>query len=361
MVLLQSDDFQRLRSRSPVQGMVPQMLVHVLAQYLSDHGVPPCEVIGEAAALGRDGPWGRFPAERYCEFLLHSALRLRDPLLGLSLGQSIRPTHLGALGYVLQSCENLGAVLMRIQRYHRLLHDINPIEHEVTSRGLDIVWGVAHGRPGALFDESGVTAFVAFARRLTGEPLRPLNVDFVNPPPADTRPFVAYFGCPVHWSQPLTRLALPLPLLSLPVAGADPLLRQLLEEQVDRVLATLPQAGNLVEMTRRVVGNLACEGIPELEQVAAALQLAPRVFYRRLAEQGHNFRDLREATLQRLAETYLADGLSASEVAGRLGYTEPSAFSRAFKRWKGCTPQAWRQGNRPAPGESQTAPGQRDG
>jgi AraC-like DNA-binding protein len=123
-----------------------------------------------------------------------------------------------------------------------------------------------------------------------------------------------------------------------------------MEEQVDAAMAQLPQAGDLAEVTRRVIGNLAPHGMPELEQVAHELRLSPRVFYRRLAEQGLNFRDVREAALRQVAEAHLRDArLSLADVGALLGYSEQSAFSRAFKRWTGVSPLRWRQ-LRAAPG-----------
>lgn len=340
----------RLYARDRLQGMVPQSLLQVLATYLSAQGVPPREIIPKRFPLDTPQNFGRVSAEDYCLLLIKAAERLHDPLLGLHLGQAIHPSQLGALGYVLLACENLGAALMRIQRYHRLVHDINPIEHVVTDDGhLELRWGVAHGKPGALHDEVGITGIVQFGRDLCGQHLPLSAVDFVNPPPTDIRPYTRYFGCPVRFAQPITRLVIPLSTLAAPLKQADPTLRRLMEEQVDAAMAQLPQAGDLGEMTRRLVAHLAPHGLPELDQVAAELRLSPRVLYRRLAEQGLTFRELREAALQQLAELHLADArLTLAEVSALLGYTEQSAFTRAFKRWTGVSPLQWRHQRRPA-------------
>jgi AraC-like DNA-binding protein len=281
--------------------------------------------------------------------LLRAAERLQDPLLGLHLGQAIRPAHLGALGYLLQACENLGAVLIRIQRYHRLLNDINPIEYRIDGKRLELCWGIEHGKPGALFDEGGVTAFVELGRRLC-EQMAPMQaVDFVNPPPSNPQPFHAYFGCTVRWGQPLTRLVMPLSVLKAPLSRADPVLLRLMEAQADKALSDLPDMGDLADLTRRVVINLARDGVPDLEHVATALKLSPRVFYRRLAKAGLSFRDLRESALRQIAESHLLDSrLSVAEVGQLLGYAEPSAFSRAFRRWTGYSPLVWRKGHEQA-------------
>lgn len=117
-----------------------------------------------------------------------------------------------------------------------------------------------------------------------------------------------------------------------------------MDEQVQASLAALPSSGDLVEQTRRVLSYLAPQGVPELERVASELRLSPRVLYRRLAAQGHQFRDLREQTLQHTAKSHLQEGrLPMSDIALLLGYSEQSAFTRAFKRWTGQSPLQWRQ------------------
>jgi AraC-like DNA-binding protein len=334
----------RLYERDVVQGMVPLTFVRVLSQYLQSQGVAPHEVIPRKLKLDEAQHFGRLAAEDYCQLLIASAERLRDPLLGLHLGQIIQPAHLGALGYVLLACENLGAALMRIQRYHRLIHDINPIEPQLVGDALELRWGVTRGKPGALFDEAGITGIVQFGRDLCGQNMPLREVDFVNPAPADTCPYTAYFGCAVRFNQPTTRLVIPVSSLVAPLRRPDPTLLKLMEEQVDAAMAQLPEAGDLAEMSRRVIAHMAPHGMPELEQVAQALQLTPRIYYRRLAEQGLNFRELRETALQQVAEMHLRDErLTLAEVGALLGYAEQSAFSRAFKRWTGLPPLQWRQ------------------
>lgn len=328
--------------------MVPLPLLRVLALHLQAHGVPPAEVLGPAWTARLDqhpeDHFGRLPAEDYCQLLLGAAERLRDPLLGLHLGQRIRPAHLGALGYVLLACDNLGAALARIQRYHRLVNDINPIEPRVVGDQLELRWGAALGRTGALYDESGITGIVQIGRDLCGEHLPVSALDFINPPPRDARPYERYFGCKVRFGQPMTRLVLPLASLAAQLRQPDPTLLRLMERQVDAAMAQLPEAGDLAEMARRVIAHLAPQGLPELPQVAHELRLSPRVFYRRLAAQGLNFRDLRETALRQIAEMHLRDErLTLAEVGALLGYSEQSAFSRAFRRWAGVSPLVWRR------------------
>ncbi|WP_374590358.1 AraC family transcriptional regulator [Aquabacterium sp.] len=340
---MKPSELQRLQRRDVVHGRVPLTFVHLLAAYLHERGVALDRVLDSPYRQAAIGDLEQCPAEGFCQMLLRAAVQLDDPLLGLHLGQSARIAQFGALGYVMQSCENLGQALIRLEKYHRLIHDINPIEHRVEGPNVEVCWGIAHGRPGALFDEAGIAAIVKLSRDLCGQAPPLVRVDFVNPRPSQIRPYQTFFGCPLRFDQPVSRLILPLDSLGMPLAKPDPMLRKLMEDQVDSALSHLPEAGDLVEVTRRLVANLAKDGMPELDQVARAMRLGPRMLYRRLAEQGLSFRSLREAVLRQMAEQYLRDpNLSFADMAQLLGYSDQTAFTRAVRRWTGTTPTRWR-------------------
>src|SRR5262249_44944334 len=127
----------------------------------------------------------------------------------------------------------------------------------------------------------------------------------------------------------------------------DAALVQVLEAQAESLLAELPDSDDFEQAIRRSVTRLAREGEPSLERVADELHLAPRTLRRRLEARDQAFRELRDDTLRRLAESYLADPrLTLAEIAQLLGYSEQSAFSRSFSRWTGCSPGAFRRGLR---------------
>lgn len=339
----------RFHDRDQIQGLVPSAFVEVLALYLESQGIPrqhvvPADLLNDCAQ-----PLNPVSAERYCAMLMKAAERLDDPLLGLHLGQSIRAAHIGALGYVLRACNTLGDALIRLRRYHRLLQDINPMSYEVANGCIELRWGIAHGRPGALFDEAAMTSLVQFSRDLCRQPLQMELLDFVNPPPADTRPYTAFFGCPVRFGQRVTRMLIPLSVLATPLPDADPNLLRLLEQQMDAVMMTLPQEEDLLTSVRRAVVYLAPQGVPDLEHVAQLLHMSPRVLYRRLVRLGTNYRDQRELALSEAAQRHLQHGnLSFTQVGALLGYAEQSAFTRSFRRWTGMSPTQWCESHKKA-------------
>jgi AraC-like DNA-binding protein len=326
-----------------LRGVVPTTYVRLLYEYLAARGVDAVSLLGAPAPVpGAAGP-GRFPVVEWQRMIETAAAHLDDPLLGLHLGQTIAPRHFGVLGYVLLACDTLGAALARFQQYERLLYDVSPMRVQAQADRLVFEWGVERGRPGALVDECALAALVQFARDISGVRLAPLRVVFVNPPPPSGAPYETYFGCPVGYGAESTQVVIPTEWLGLPLREPDPGLLEVLGRQADALLEDLPPGNELEMVVRNRIVRLLREGEPGLERVAASLHMSARTLHRRLAEQGLQFRPLLEDTRRRLALDYLHDRrLHLSEIAELLGYAEQSAFSRAFRRWTGSSPSAYR-------------------
>lgn len=341
--LLGTSALMRLLHRDTVHGTLPRALLGVLAEHLQAQGVHAESFIDPDLCPVDHEPLGRLPAERFCRVLIKAALHLQNEHLGLQLGQSMQVHQLGPLGYLLQSSACLGDALLQVQHYHRVLHDLNPVEAVVGPDTFTLQWGVDHGRPGPLFDEAGVAGIVSLGRRLCRQPPRLLAVDFVNPRPADPTPHEAFFQCPVRWGQASTRLVVPLADLQLPLRQPDVRLHALMSHQLAPALASLHNPDELPARSRALIVHLARQGRPTLQAVAHALKCPPRRYERQLTALGLNFRSLRHQALCQEAQRLLADTAQpVARIGQRLGYSEPSAFTRAFVGWTGLSPQAWR-------------------
>jgi AraC-like DNA-binding protein len=129
----------------------------------------------------------------------------------------------------------------------------------------------------------------------------------------------------------------------LPFRRRDPVLRELLERQANEVMARLPPMSALALEVRRVLASRVAGGDTRIGAVARALTTSTRSLQRQLAAQGLSYQELVDQTRKEAAQRYLADtALPIAEVAYLLGYSEPAAFHRAFKRWSGATPHAFR-------------------
>ena len=322
------------------RGVVPASYVRLLFEYLEARGIDAVTLLGEAAPDPGGPAPGRYPVQRWRRLLETASAHLH-------LGRSVTPRHFGVMGYVLLACGTLGAALTRLHRYQRLVYDVSPMRIEAKGSAVTLEWGIENGQPGRLVDETAITALVQFARDVTGAGDTPIEaVHFVNEPPASLAPYRRYFGGDVLFRQDATRVRLPVALLARPLRQPDAALLGLLERQAESLLAELPEAGDLEQAVRRAVAASARESEVSLERVASALHTSPRTLHRRLEALDLGFRELRDDTRRRLAEQHLADpGMGIAEVALLLGYSEQSAFTRAFRRWTGDTPRAFRKAN----------------
>ena len=130
----------------------------------------------------------------------------------------------------------------------------------------------------------------------------------------------------------------------MPFETADPQLQAILEAQVLAMFQRLTKVKAVRDSVRRLLAGELCNGEPNLEQIAPRLHMSARTLHRRLEEEGTSFRQVlaevrREIGARHLSERRLAIG----EIAFLLGFSEPSAFHRAFKRWTGHAPLAYRQ------------------
>jgi len=304
--------------------------------------------LGLADALGAPPAASEgFVALRRWRALLEQAREL-DPgpqaSFPLRLARGIAPRHFGVVGFAALACRTLAEALQRLERHHRSVYDVNLAQLRPLPEGLAVEWGVERGRPGALVDETAIAAFVQLARELTGRPVRPLAVDFVNRRPADPRPYEDFFSAPLRFGQPCTRVVLAAADLALPLRGADAALLALLDAQAERLLQEAAAVSGAVAVWRQALVGLIRAGRCQLPDLAHSQHMSPRALQRRLAAQGISFQGLLSQTRRQLAEAYLRDAeVELAEVALLLGYSEQSAFTRAFRHWTGQAPLQWRK------------------
>lgn len=330
------------RNTNELHGEIPIAFVRMLSDYLKAHNRRLSDCLD--VDIARSDNHFRLPAQQWQSCLQQVSDELKDPFLGLNLGQSMTVQHLGVMGYVLLSCPNLGAALQRLERYQRLLYDLNPMQQHITGNHIRLQWGTEYGRPGALMDETAVTALVQIARDITGHDVPVSSVSFVNERPKTTAPYESFFGGKLQFESSRTEVVFPIALLSLPLRQPDANLLGMLETQAEQLLSELsPETSELAHAVRREILRQTPEGKGSIDDIAQALHFSPRTLHRKLLAEGLRYRALRESALTELANRHLQDkGLTIAEVALLLGYSEQSAFTRAYKGWTGLTPRQQR-------------------
>lgn len=268
-----------------------------------------------------------------------------DPCFGLTVARFPLQTTFHALGYAVLASTTLREALERIIRYRRVIGDVIQFRLEESGDLCRFVIDVSSG-PGLVPFEA-VDAVVAVtvrqARLLFGRrDFRPLGVSLQRPEPPRSEAFERAYGAPVRFEQKLNFIEYASSDLErrLPAGNAE-LARQN-DEVVVRYLARLQSPG-LASRVEQVLLDALPSGEPSKQAIARTLAMSPRNLQRALAAEGTSFKKLRDAARLGLARSYLEEGRwPVTEIAFMLGFADTSAFSRAFKRWTGKSPQAYR-------------------
>lgn len=315
--------------------------VRLLHDYLQSLGLNARRVLGEARPRESPALAAGFPMARWVTLLQLASQHLDDPLLGLHVGQTIKPWHFGTLGFLLQSLPTVGAALQKLQRYQRLVYDQTPMLQLTDPEHVDLVWGIDHGQPGHLVDDTSITTLLFYCRAIAAGPVAPQCVQFVNPAPRDSAAYRTAYGCPVEFAAPVTRVRFSLETLALPLRSTNTELSTLMEQQTEHLLAEWPAHDEpFVAQVRAATGALLHDGEPTLQRLAERLQSAPRTVQRRLQQAGTSFRTELGTVRHQMAEIHLQDQrLSVADIAQLLGYSEHSALTRSYKQWTGYAPR----------------------
>lgn len=313
----------------------------LLYEYLENQGLDAEQVLG---APRPDASQHFVPMAEWQTWLRRVDALEKRPALGLRIAEGISARHFGVVGYAALACGTLAEALQRMERYHASVYDANPARVTAVPEGIAIEWGVERGRPGALVDETAIASLVQLARDMTGRYWPVHSVSFVNPAPLSTQPYEDFFGGHVLFNSPVTRLVFDHAYLALPLRKSDPALLALLDRQAEQLLQQVAALPAAVDAWRKTLVPLIREGQTSLAALAKAHHTSPRSLQRRLSEQGTSFQALLDDTRRHLAEKHLMDAkLDLAEIALLLGYSEQSAFTRAFRSWTGLAPAQWRR------------------
>ncbi|MGO4391313.1 AraC family transcriptional regulator [Variovorax sp. M-6] len=271
-----------------------------------------------------------------------------NPYFGLTVGRFIHISNLHALGYALAASADLMEFCQRLERYFRLASQTCEIKVVESDHALSL-----HVR--LLVDvcaetEDAFFTFIVLAMRQLYRPdFNPLRVALSHPQPGEgAAPYEALFRAPVSFGQPGPMVALPKADVHNPLIGACAELAQLNDNLSNTYLARL-EKGDVVTRARQKIIEFLPNGSCTRDKVASALAMSPTTLQFKLAERETSFHDLLDATRKELSTGYVRQSaLSITEITFLLGFSDTSNFTRAFKRWQGVSPTAFREGAKPA-------------
>ena len=291
-------------------------------------------------------PDGFIPCAAFARLLEECARATNDECFGLHFGERYNPKSLGAVVYVTLNSPTFAAACDNAERYIHLHNqgveayrtvagDRVYLRHLLPDFGLKSV---------RQHNEYSMTVILNVFRIMAGSAWSPLEVQFVHEAPRDSSEHTRVFGCPVSFACETNALVLERGFTERQVPAADPRLIPILKRYLDQVLHAMPREDQFLCAARKAVAECMRDGECKLAVVAKKLALSPRSLQRRLEEYGIDFSTLVNETRRRFAIEYLKNpNNTLTEVAFLLGYSEVSAFNRAFKRWTGTTPMKHRR------------------
>jgi AraC-like DNA-binding protein len=281
---------------------------------------------------------------RFLQLLEHSAHELDCPHFGLLLSRQQGLNALGTVGLIMQQAGNVGSALRQLVEYH-CFHN----------QGGEVVLSVDQGKailsfrermPGKVpwHQQIDLAAGIALnvMRLLCARQWSPERLYLPHAAPANTLPYRELFRAPVTFDWEEGMMVFPESDLAIPVSNSNPRIQEILRQHVSGLEENYPDSyGNQIKC---LIRQAMFTGDCSLDRVAAYLSINKRTLQRRLRQEGHSFKELLEDVRFEQATRQLRESrTSLTELAHRLGYSELSAFSFAFKHRYGVSPREWRR------------------
>jgi AraC-like DNA-binding protein len=315
-------------------------------------GVDPDPVIREAGLDPRlfEDAANIIPHDALGRLLALCVARTNCAHFGLLVGQRATIQSLGMVGRLMQHSDTVGEAI------HALVAHLS-----IQNRGA--VPSLAVKGEVALFtfsvyqseiesvdqiSDGALAVTVNALRAICGSDWNPTEVLLPHAAPADPEPYRRHFRAPVRFNQEAATLVLASQDLTRRVAGADPLLRAMVLERIGAIKE--PTALAFADDIRRLLRTHLTHGRLTAEDLAGLLVMHRRTLSRRLKGTGLDYRAVSAEIKFEIARQLLEDTtIALAEIAAALGYSEASAFTRAFRRWSGLSPLEWRTSRRSGP------------
>jgi AraC-like DNA-binding protein len=328
------------------RGMIRVGTLRVALPVLRECGVDPAMVLAD---FGLNEAWlqdadNQVPYVVMGLFLRRCSELTGRPHFGLLVGSRLNISSLGTVGFLVQSASDVRAGLLQLSRWFRF-HNPNgsvylSVEDGSARLGFALLMPQIEGRQ-AILDGAMCLAFNTM-RKFCGSAWEAQQIRFSHGAPADPTPYRRFFaGASLRFDDEESCVVFDRRWLDEPLPTADP---ELHEAMLKRLQAMeLQREEDVASQVRRMLPPLISARAASVDVVASLVGLSARSLARRLAVEGTTYMRLREEARYVVACQLLeGTALLANEISDRLGYTNPSAFSRAFQRWAGKTPAEWR-------------------
>ncbi|MCB0587966.1 MAG: AraC family transcriptional regulator ligand-binding domain-containing protein [Phaeodactylibacter sp.] len=316
-----------------------KMVNHALAEGMASE-----DFKGLPVPIGSMNDIQAVPADQFFE--LHEILdQALGPGFSVRVGQQMKMDDYGVLGLSWKTCSKAGEIFERCERYFHLLSNtyVFKVEKEGEISKVHLLRDPYHRGVG-LSNEATFSATVVVLQAMTETDMAPIGVSFKHGAPEGLKSYHEAFKCPILFDQPQNFIAYKTDALETRTAKADISINKFLVERVEEETRGIEISSNIiVSDVENLIKDALPSGIPSIIQIGEHMGMSSRTLTRRLSEGGITFRNLIRQTQERIAKGLLRNSAdTVSEIAFQTGFSEQSAFSRAFKRWTGRSPLEYR-------------------
>lgn len=273
-----------------------------------------------------------------------TAEAIDDPAFGLQAGELWHPTFMHALGYAWLSSSSLRTALQRLARYIHVVNQGTEMKLSESEDSLTVAWKpVRYKGETPWMSDVSMSVLLTMCRANFGADLNPLSVRLCRAAPAQTGPYYELFKCPIEFSSENDTLTLSLADADKVLPSSNALMSLVHDQIMLKYLATLDD-DNIIERVKAAIIELLPDGRMSDVKVAEMLFMSNRTLQRKLSAKNTSFKTILTEVREHLAYKYIRDSsLTLTELSFQLGFSEMSAFSRAFKQWTGSSPRQYRQ------------------
>jgi AraC-like DNA-binding protein len=293
-------------------------------------------------------PYRLVPLGQYITLFEQAALLLRDPFLGIKLGQAFRPELLGPVGFLFQTSVDLRQALLQLSSNVSVWRKAVRLELIAGGTTADYIYQI--GDPSLQSRrqdaEYSLASICSLIRNFLGGQWAPLEIHFeharAESSSAAARAYKHAFHAPVFFGRNLNRLVLRDADLRRAGVSSDRSMMPYMQRHLQDLTRESREAGSFTRQVNCLIARRLDAGTLSLRSLAQELGLSPRSFQRRLSEERTSFRSLVRHQRRTLAESLMKDhSATVTAVAHTVGYAESAVLSRAFKVWTGASPRAF--------------------
>lgn len=323
----------------------PLTLLRALEHWGVDVDALVTDVGVDAAAFG-DAEW-RIPRSVETRLWNAALAATGDDAIGIEVSRFTTAASFHGVSQAFMTSTTLREALDRVARYSRVTAD----DSVVVTREIDgeyvytSGWDAGAPTPSPMPMVATLAALLRGARAMYGADLNPTRVEFLQSTPDQLARFEEFFRCPLRFDADAYLLAFRVDDVDRPVPSANQRLSGAAEAAIVEYLQSLDEepGPTVSREVRNVLVDVIPGGEPDIRTVASELAMSGRTLQRRLGDEGTTFRDVLNDTRQNLAVALLRDpDCTIAQVSQRLGFSESAAFARAFRRWTGSAPSAFR-------------------